>query len=125
MTSLSDQAIRRAHYKLQLQGIIAEAPGTLIAAVATEALDHDDPATFLSDVLAHGCVSGVVGTLVYYRQTHAFYDQYYDEIEDLRLDWVAETGQPVEISGDLKNYLAWFAFEHFALVLSETIGLDT
>lgn len=43
--------------------------------------------------------------------------RYYDEIEDLRLDWEAETGQPIEIKGDLKSSLAWFTFEHTAFVL--------
>ena len=49
-----------------LQHICQTEPDTLRAAVATEALEHDDPATFFSDVLQHGCISGIAGSLIYY-----------------------------------------------------------
>ena len=104
-------------FQNKLRDIIEAKPNTLKAAVAQIAIKEDDPELFLGDVLAHGCISGVVGSMIYHCDTHAFYDRHYDEIEELRLDWEDETGQPIEIKGDLKNFLAWFAFEHAAFML--------
>jgi len=124
MTSPSDRDIFRSHIKLQLQDILSDQPNTLKAAVAREVLAEDCPVDFLTGLMAHGCISGWVTSLVWYNQTHEFYDTHYAEIEDLRLDWEDETGQPLEIKGDLKNFFAWFAFEHIALVMMHELGLD-
>ncbi|MEO1263176.1 MAG: hypothetical protein AAFZ15_30480 [Bacteroidota bacterium] len=97
-----------------LQNIIENEPGTLKAEVAGEALDYDDPKSFFTDLFYSGCISGMVGKLVYYADTRAFYDRYYHEIESLREEWEESTGEPLQIKGDLKNYLAWFGFEYTA-----------
>ena len=70
--------------------------------------------TFFQDLADHGCVCGMVGPLVYYADTRAFYDRNYAEIEDLREEYEQEIGEPLQINGDLKNFLAWFAFETIA-----------
>lgn len=63
--------------------------------------------------------------LTYYNQTHTFYDTYYEDIEDLRLTYEEEIGQPLEIQGDLKNFLAWFAFEAITQQIASELDLDT
>ena len=75
---------------------------------------EDELITFLQDLANHGCVSGMVGPLVYYTDTHAFYDKNYAEIEWLREEYEDQIGEPLAIKGDLKNFLAWFAFETIA-----------
>jgi len=56
----------------------------------------------------------MVSSLIYYKDTHAFYDRYYNEIEDIRWELEAE-GVEINLKDqDLKNYLAWLAFEHIA-----------
>jgi hypothetical protein len=62
--------------------------------------------------------------LVYYSDTHAFFDKHYDEIEELRGDWEDSVGQPLAIKGDLKNFLAWFAFEEVAYQMAEELGFE-
>jgi hypothetical protein len=61
----------------------------------------------------YGCVSGLVSNLIYYRDTHAFYDRHYEEIEDLRCEYdgCGTRPFPYPLDGDLKNFFAWFAFE--------------
>lgn len=125
MISASDKAVFRAHVKLQLQELIISKPNTLMSAIADEALDYHCPVTFFSDLLQHGCVSGMVCSLIYYADTHAFYDTHYDEIDEVREDWDAETGQALTIKGDLKNFLAWFAFEQTAYQLASELCLVT
>jgi hypothetical protein len=52
--------------------------------------------------------------LIYYKDTHIFYDKHYDEIEELREEYEEMVGEALKIQGDLKNFLAWFAFEEVA-----------
>lgn len=101
-------------HQQQLEAIIEHAPESLRAAVAREALDHEDIASFFSDLLQHGCQSGIVTSLIYYCDTHAFYDKHYDEIEAIRYELEEAFGEPLKPQGDLKNWYAWLAFEETA-----------
>lgn len=94
-----------------LDQVIQNDPCSLEAYVAQIISDHDEPEVYLSDILNHGCVCGCVSELIYYSDTHKFYDRFYDEIEEMRENTEYETGEPILIKGDLKNFFAWFAFE--------------
>ena len=48
---------------------------------------------------------------------------HYAEIEELRTEFEDMIGEPLTIKGDLKNALAWFAFEHTAMRLALDLGL--
>lgn len=80
--------------------------------------------SFFNDVLQHGCVSGMISTLIYYTDTAKFYDEYYSEIEELREELEESYGTPIVVKGDLKNFYAWLAFEETARKLSDELGLD-
>lgn len=88
--------------------------------------DYDDKTAIFSDVLDHGCQSGIVTRLIYYSDTFKFYDDHKEEINALLYDLMEETGiyNPSDLFGDKwdkedplaldvlnKNLLAWFAFE--------------
>lgn len=105
---------KQTRLERQLKQIVKNNPGTLRAEVAAEALEHEDIASFFTDLLSHGCQSGMVGSLIYYRDTHAFYDKHYDEIEALREELEEAFGEPLRVKGDLKNWYAWMAFEETA-----------
>ncbi len=107
--------------KKSLQQILKDNPNTIKAEVAEEALEHEDPQTFFKDLLQHGCISGMVTKLIYYKDTHAFYDKHYAEIEELREEYETSIGEPLQIKNDLKNFLAWFAFEQVAYQLVSEI----
>jgi len=90
------------------------------AIVAQHALDEENPIAYLHDVTTHGCASGMVGPLIYYVDTHKFFDGHYEEIEALREELEENMGAPIYIKGDLKNFFAWFAYEEMAYqILSE------
>lgn len=89
-------------------------PDEILAIVAADALDDDSPITYLENVIQHGCVSGWVSGLVYYSDTHAFFDKHYDEIHDMISDYKDNTGVDLVHTGDLKNFYAWFAYEQTA-----------
>lgn len=113
-----------ASLKSALQNIISSKPNSLQAVVASEALEYHDIAAFFSDLLQHGCLSGMVSNLVYYIDTHAFFDTHYVEIEDLRNEVEDNLGEPLQIKGDLKNFMAWFAFEETAYQMALELGLE-
>lgn len=106
-----------------LQEIIQNEPGTIRAAVAQEAIDRgeEEITSFFRDLQVHGCVSGMVSSLIYYLDTHRFFDEHYDAIESIRLDYEQAFGEPMTIEGDLKNHLAWYAFETTARELVEEL----
>jgi len=79
---------------------------------------------FLNSVANNGCISGMVCGLVTYADTHAFFDKYYDDIEELRIEMEEETGQPLDLQGNLKNALAWFGFEQTAYNLANELELE-
>lgn len=99
----------------QLTTIMETTDCPLRHAVVKEILDHarsdEEARSFLSDILHHGCVSGMIPSLVYYVDTHVFYDTHYAAIEALREEYEESTEEPIQMKGDLKNFLAWFAFE--------------
>lgn len=79
---------------------------------------------FFSDLLQYGCISGMVRDLIYYKDTHAFYDWYYEDIEELRYEWEEQTGESLVPRGDLKNWFAWFAFEETAYRIAQELGIE-
>jgi hypothetical protein len=108
----------------RLQAIIDQEPCSIRAEVAREALDYENITDFFQYLQRCGCQSGFIGPLIYYRDTHAFYDRHYDEIEELRCELEDSLGQPLQIKGDLKNWFAWFGFEETAYRMVEEIGLE-
>lgn len=130
------------NYKNKLEKILKDNPDTLKAEVIEEALDSgnndSEIKTFFEDLLSHGCVSGMIGKLIYYKDTVEFYDKYEDEIENLLEEMRGDYGYKnrFEMIGSLngaenvgntmqeKNLLSWFAFEETARQLANEIGLE-
>lgn len=112
--ALSDKTLRN-----KLKAIINNDPNSIKADVAREALDHEDISCFFTDLQRFGCQSGRISSLIYYSDTHAFFDQHYDEIEELRSETKDSLNEPLNIRGDLKSWLAWFAFEEIANQISK------
>ena len=54
--------------------------------------DYDDKTYIFRDVLEHGCQSGIVGELIYYSDTVAFYKRYRTESNKLLSAYMSETG---------------------------------
>jgi len=111
--------------KKALQTIIEKSPEiSLEKEVATEALEYGNISNFFSDLSRFGCVSGMISNLIYYTDSHEFFDTHYDQIEELRREFEDNTGIQINIKGDLKNDFAWFAFEITASRMTTELGLD-
>ena len=77
----------------------------------------------IKDILQYGCESGIVSELIYYKDTHDFFDKYYSEIDEIRFQYEEETGTNLTIKGDLKNFLSWFSFEQTILNIATDLGI--
>ena len=88
--------------------------------------DYNDKKHIFTDVLYHGCQSGMVGFLIWYSDTTAFYKKYIEEINTLLYNVQSSTGlygmkdlfgkkwdeeDPLAIEDFNQNLLAWFGFE--------------
>lgn len=109
--------------KSKLDNLHSVHAGTIKSCVIDEALEYCSIKEFFSDLQTHGCRSGIVSSLIYYSDTHEFFDNHYDEIESIREEVEFELGEPLRLHGDLKNELAWIAFEHEAYHLADDLGL--
>ena len=107
----------------QLQHIIQKQPGSIKAAVAKEALDYGDIECFFRDLHHVGLKSGMIEALIYYHQVYAFFDHHYFEIKALKEELEYQIGRPIHIEGDVKNVLAWFAFEEVGKRLAREVGV--
>ena len=98
----------------------------------------DEIEEHIKDVVTHGCISGLVNDLIYYRDTNNFFDKYQDDIDELAYDLAREKGYDNYIDfiaslnhqgnvGDmkqLKNFMAWFGFEEVSRQLIDELGLE-
>lgn len=71
---------------------------------------NDEHWQYVRDIYRHGCASGLATDMITYQQTHQFFDDNYDEIEEYRREMEIEIVVPHD--EDLKNYLAWAAYEY-------------
>ena len=79
----------------------------------------------VEEVLEHGCVTGIVGELIYYYQTEAFFDRHKDAINELAHEISEDIyGDKYSIYKNLqyecnKNTMAWFGIEEMTRVIAE------
>lgn len=88
--------------------------------------DYDNKSAIFEDVLNNGCESGIVGSLIYYNDTTAFYEEHKESINNLLYEILADMGtsdlldlfgdkwdtsDPLAIQTENQNLLAWFGFE--------------
>ena len=71
--------------------------------------------TYLENVMAYGCQSGVVSSLTYYKDTGDFFSRHFDEIFDI----INENEFKLEELSS--NELAWLGFEYMAQQLYEMV----
>ena len=103
-----------------LLSIKEESNSKLMDEVINIVLDETDGTnegvkTYLEEVMAYGCQSGIVSSLMTYADTRAFFSRHFDEIFDI----INENEFKLE---ELSyNELAWVGFEYMAQQLYEMV----
>ena len=113
--------------KKALSVIALREAGSIRACVAEEALKNspDYLVWFFRDLANYGCVTWMVWSLIYYSQTHAFFDAHYYEIMEILWDLNDQWLEITFTGEDLKNRLAWLAFEDVAYNMAQNdLGLE-
>jgi hypothetical protein len=96
---------------------------------------YSAPEDLLKDLFYGGCSSGMVGHLIYYHDTLAFYRKHHKEIDAMYAEAVQEYGpdfrlnpwdetDPLARDTQNRNTLAWFGFEETARKLADRAGLE-
>ncbi len=95
--------------------------------------------SFFSDLMNHGCVSGMVSGLIYYSETTKFFTDHKDEINKMLSSTLDECGLgcPSELFGNKfdtddflciettnMNLLAWYSFEETTRSVANQLGLE-
>lgn len=84
----------------------------------------DEIQNFFSDLLNHGCQSGMISTLIYYNDTKQFFIKYIDEINELIERLEDELGESIKADGNRLNFYSWLAFEETARNIANELKLD-
>ena len=96
-----------------------------ILAGELDGMSIEDATQWIEDLQQHGCVSGMVGALIYYSDTCKFYEENKQGINSLLYETLEDTGlsmqelfgnkfdkeDPLCIDDINQNLLSWFAFE--------------
>ena len=100
--------------KKELLNIKEEADNKLTIAVIDDILNMTDTdeeiISYMNNVINHGCISGVVSSLIYYSDTEKFFKEYAEEIFDLMNEYKENCGEYPNIELNSNN-LAWFGYE--------------
>lgn len=80
--------------------------------------------SWYSDLMQGGCQSGFISELIYYKDTHAFFNEYSDDIFALLDELEDSIGEPIRVKDDRKNFYAWLGFEETARKIADRIGLE-
>ena len=98
--------------KNYLENLLQECESELTKEVIKIALDNIDDyenlIDYFTDIMEHGCISGIVTELIYYYQTEEFFNRHVDEILEIYNETLAYVDTDMEIN---RNNLTWFAFE--------------
>ena len=84
----------------------------------------------VEEVLEYGCVSGIVGSLIYFYQTEAFFDRHKDAINELAHELSEDIyGNKYSIYKNLqyecnKNTMAWFGFEEMTRIIANELEIE-
>ena len=88
--------------------------------------DYNSITDYMREILDHGCSSGIVGELIYYNDTLAFYTKYKNDINIMLQETMEEMGSyslkdifgknfddsdPLLQETSNQNLLAWYAME--------------
>ena len=79
---------------------------------------REEQLSYLEDITTNGCESGIVPHLIYTNEIHQFFDEYYDEIEEITQEVHDSLGEhPLTFNKnnhDMKTFLSWMAYEETA-----------
>lgn len=119
-------------YKLQKNNVLTTNCMDILEG-EIDGVSNEDAISWIEGLLQNGCISGWVGSLIYYTQTIAFYDENKEDINAMLYETLEQLGLSIqELFGNRfdkedplcieelnQNLLAWFAFEETIRMFSD------
>lgn len=109
--------------KQKLEAIVKNEQNSIRAYVAQDLLDADSIEGYLQDLMQGGCQSGQVSGLIYYKDTLEFYNEYVDEIDEIKGELEDALGGAISIGTPSYNWLTWFGYEETARKIADELGI--
>jgi hypothetical protein len=124
---------------VQTESALETACAKIIASHADGSGYENGATGWLTDLAKGGCESGMVGELVYYRETCAFYETHKADINALLANMLDDMGaksaaelfadkwdaeDPLALDVQNQNLLAWFAFEETARLIASRLDIE-
>lgn len=81
--------------------------------------------SFFEDLAYGGCVSGMIGGLVYYSETKEMYINHMDDIERFISDLQEEFGEPIGLTDPRYNSAVWLVFEEYSRRINDYFDFNT
>lgn len=108
----------------KIKKLLADSTNELEKDILQDLADEENPEQYIRDLLTHGCVSGMVGKLIYYTDTKKYFSKFMDEIEELKNEAEEMQGEPLKIGSPIYNWLAWFGYEEMIRQVAYKLGIE-
>ena len=113
---------RLATLRAQPEKLYSDVHNYIIDYVLDQCHGDEEIRSFFTFLRTKGCVTGLVRDLIYYHETHAFYDHFFEDIKSFRNDMEA-LGVVFCPIDDHKNWYSWHVFEKVGHIVEFEIGL--
>lgn len=99
--------------------------------------DYNEIEEYIKEILEHGCISGIVPSMIYYSDTTEFYKRHKEKINNLLYDYMQDIGtyeiekilkdwdteDPLALYQYNQNLLSWFAFEETTFRIAQELNI--
>lgn len=112
--TISKKAIVSKLNSIAKDGETSELTKAVITSILYHSDGYDTPIGYMSDVLNHGCQSGMVGELIYNTDTKKFFHDHSEDILEVAATLSEELGEnigPKKENSPYSNWYAWFGYE--------------
>lgn len=96
-----------------------------VSDMAYHAQDYEMPLGFFED-LQHGCISGMIGMLIYNHDCKQIYIEHMDDMEEYKEELEEGLGEPIANRHHVPHYtfLCWLCYEELGFQIARTLYPD-
>lgn len=97
-----------------------------LADIAGNCVGYNNPLDFFKDLITGGCISGMIGSMIYNDSCKKRYIKYIDSLEAYKEDLENEIGSPLVNQHHLPHYtfVCWACIEELAYQVASTLWPD-
>ena len=94
--------------------------------MACHITNYDNPLCFFQDLQKGGCISGMIGMLIYNSDCLALYGKHANDMEEFREELEDEIGSPIERDRNIRHYvwICWLCYEELAYKIARYLFED-